>query len=79
MSQIIIPTSEGSVGLPEIRNKPDPASDPPDLFIGITDSKILKANPPFQTKDKAVFSQVIKKKKGKGKGCEKNGVNANGG
>lgn len=48
VSQIIIPTSDGSVGLPEIRNKsfeanPDTVLDVPDcLFIVVSDGRLTK-------------------------------------
>lgn len=47
ISQIIIPTSDDSVGLPEIRNilfevKSDPVLDLPDLLIVISDGKFTK-------------------------------------
>lgn len=69
ISQIMISTSDGSDGLPEIRRKsvevnPDAVLDPPDLpFTGTSDSKIPKATLPSQTQEKTVFNQVIKKRK----------------
>lgn len=47
VSQIIIPTSDGSVGLPEIRNKsfeanPDTVLDVPDRLFIVSDGRLTK-------------------------------------